>query len=290
MATLGNATTGFTYVISGSWGDVAGGSYTVPSPGILVTGLNAYTGGDGGTPAGRLYVWQDSGGNPGTWLVRGSSTFTLPASAAWNYQGSLANNGGAGISSDLYLPAGTVIWIGCYSSSGAITMQGASSGATRFGNTSDGNFSTVGTASGGMGVLAAYLNYNPLAAPTISGVSPSVAPPGTNVTITGTAFLHVSGASGVTINGINAAYTVNSDTQITATVPSGAGGASTVVVTNPAGSASSSFTAGQIYYGDATGSGAVHSIVAVWYGTGSGVAQVAGVWVPNGTGGVKRVW
>ena len=47
-----------------------------------------------------------------------------------------------------------------------------------------------------------------------------------------------------------------------------------------------------IFYGDASGNGVVHNIVAIWYGDPSGngtVHHVAGVWVPNGAG-VKQVF
>lgn len=289
MGTLGNQSTGFLFTVSSTFGDIAGGSYTVPSPGIIVTGINGYVGNNGSGEQGRFYVWQDSGGIPGAWLIRGHTTFTIPSSStSSSFQGTL--DAGAGVSSDLYLPAGTVIWVGCYCASGTEQIQAnsASGGGTRLGNTADGNWNDHSAA--GLGQMAAWINYNPLAAPTISGISPSVAPPGSSVTISGTGFLH---ASGVTIGGVGAAYSIVNDTTITATVPSGVGGVVTVVVTNPAGSASSSMTAGQIYYGDASGSGAVHSIVAIYYGDPSGsgaVHQAVGVWVNNGSGGVKRVW
>jgi IPT/TIG domain len=56
-------------------------------------------------------------------------------------------------------------------------------------------------------------------APTVSGFTPASGPVGTAVTITGTGF---TGAAAVTFNGANATFAVDSDTQITATVPSGA--------------------------------------------------------------------
>ena len=56
-------------------------------------------------------------------------------------------------------------------------------------------------------------------APTTSSFTPTSAPVGTSVTISGT---HFSGASAVAFNGSAASFTVNSDTQITASVPSGA--------------------------------------------------------------------
>lgn len=55
--------------------------------------------------------------------------------------------------------------------------------------------------------------------PTIAAFSPGAGPVGTSVVITGSKF---TGTTGVTFNGINSAFVVNSSTQITATVPSGA--------------------------------------------------------------------
>src|SRR5262245_49474166 len=78
------------------------------------------------------------------------------------------------------------------------------------------------------------------AKPTISGFNPSSGPVGTAVTVSGTNF---TGVNKVTFNGTSAAYTVNSSTQLTATVPAGAGSGS-IAVTNGAGTgtSSSSFT------------------------------------------------
>jgi hypothetical protein len=80
----------------------------------------------------------------------------------------------------------------------------------------------------------------PPAAPTVDSFSPTSGPAGTSVTVTGTSF---TGASSVTFNGTAAAYTVNSDTQITTTVPSGAT-TGPIAVTNAGGTgtSSSSFT------------------------------------------------
>jgi uncharacterized repeat protein (TIGR03803 family) len=55
--------------------------------------------------------------------------------------------------------------------------------------------------------------------PVISSFIPTSGPVGTQVTITGSGF---TGASNVTFGGVKAVFTVNSGTQITATVPSGA--------------------------------------------------------------------
>jgi hypothetical protein len=72
-------------------------------------------------------------------------------------------------------------------------------------------------------------------APTISSFTPSSGAAGTLVTIAGTAF---TGATQVTLSGLAASFTVQSDTQIQATVPSGAASGK-FAVTTPYGSATS---------------------------------------------------
>lgn len=78
------------------------------------------------------------------------------------------------------------------------------------------------------------------AAPTVSGFSPASGPVGTSVTVSGTGFTN---ASAVKFNGTSASYTVNSDTQVTATVPAGAT-SGPISVTNAGGTGTStgSFT------------------------------------------------
>jgi large repetitive protein len=60
------------------------------------------------------------------------------------------------------------------------------------------------------------------AAPTISSFNPTSGPIGTSITITGTGFQDASVVNDVEFNNVDATFTVNSDTQITATVPAGA--------------------------------------------------------------------
>lgn len=72
-----------------------------------------------------------------------------------------------------------------------------------------------------------------IAAPNITGVSPSSGGSGSSVTITGTGF---TGTTSVTFGIASATFTVVSSTQITATVPGGSGGLVDITVTNPAGS------------------------------------------------------
>ena len=72
-------------------------------------------------------------------------------------------------------------------------------------------------------------------APTISGFNPTSGQVGISVTVTGTNF---TGATAVAFNGTTSSFTVNSGTQITATVPNGAT-TGKISVTTPNGSASS---------------------------------------------------
>jgi alpha-tubulin suppressor-like RCC1 family protein len=75
----------------------------------------------------------------------------------------------------------------------------------------------------------------PLVQPTITGFAPVSGPVGTSVTITGAAF---TGATAVTFNGAESSHTVDSDTQITATVPAGAT-TGAIAVTTPGGTGAS---------------------------------------------------
>ena len=79
-----------------------------------------------------------------------------------------------------------------------------------------------------------------LPAPTVTSFTPANGPAGTSVTITGTDFL---GATAVTFNGSAASFTVNTATQITATVPSGATtGTISVTTAGGTGTSAASFT------------------------------------------------
>ena len=75
-------------------------------------------------------------------------------------------------------------------------------------------------------------------AATITSFTPTSGAPGTHVTITGSAF---TGATAAKFNGVAAAFTVNSSTQITATVPATAN-TGPISVTSPGGTATSAAT------------------------------------------------
>jgi uncharacterized repeat protein (TIGR03803 family) len=87
------------------------------------------------------------------------------------------------------------------------------------------------TTTGGVATAAGAFRVTPK----ITGFSPSRGPVGTPVTISGQSFTQTSG---VTFGGVTAAFTVNSDTGITATVPTGAV-TGRIDVTTPGGTAAS---------------------------------------------------
>src|SRR4029077_5999217 len=92
-------------------------------------------------------------------------------------------------------------------------------------------------------------------APSISSFTPTSGSAGTSVTVTGSGF---TGATAVKFNGSSAAFSVASDTQISATVPNGAT-TGPIAVTGPGGTgtSASSFivtTAGSTLYLSPSGS------------------------------------
>jgi uncharacterized repeat protein (TIGR03803 family) len=90
-----------------------------------------------------------------------------------------------------------------------------------------------------VGTLTSNVNFR--VSPTISSFSPTSGPVGTDVVITGESF---TGATSVTFGGVNAtSFTVDSSSEITATVPTGAK-TGKIGVTTPGGTATSveSFT------------------------------------------------
>ncbi|WP_312363719.1 IPT/TIG domain-containing protein [Ensifer sp.] len=93
------------------------------------------------------------------------------------------------------------------------------------------------TTAGGTSAISASDRYTYTAAPTVSGLSQSAGPTagGTTVVITGTGFSAASPTGAVKFGATNATYTINSNTQITATAPAGAAGTYDITVTTTGG-------------------------------------------------------
>lgn len=258
------------------------GPFTMPSPGGTVTDMYIECGPISGSNSVDFCIWVGSG------LAYRNQNHFIGATQL-QHQGSV----------NLWVPGGSSVYIGLWrnNSGGSTANLQWHTGGPRdvLYQLTGGAPASIGGGSNEYGTnhfgdMAGYLVYTPLAAPTISSISPSVSPPGSNVTVTGTDFLH---ATGVTVGGVAASYTIDSDTQITVTIPSNVGGTVALVVTNPAGSASATMTAGQIYTNPSSG---VASIKAVKIGKSDGsgtVLSVLGVYAPtnpDGSGGVKRIW
>jgi streptogramin lyase len=107
--------------------------------------------------------------------------------------------------------------------------------------------------------------------PTITGFSPTSAAAGAAVTISGT---NLTGATAVAFNGTAASYTVNSATQISATVPAAAS-SGPISVTTPGGTATSSSSFTVVLGGNAVvaADSFNRTVSAGW-----GAADVGGAW------------
>ena len=185
-----------------------------------------------------------------------SITATVPAGASTGKIG-VTTPGGSTLSSSNYTvtgpiitnftptsgPVGTLVTITGtgFSDVTGVTFNGTSATFSLVSATQITATVPVGATTGKIGVISpggtelSSSNFT-VTAPTIAGFSPGTGPVGTVVTITGTG---LTGATAVTFNGVSATYTVNSSTQITATVPAAAS-TGPIVVTTPGGTATSS--------------------------------------------------
>jgi hypothetical protein len=98
------------------------------------------------------------------------------------------------------------------------------------------------TTSGGTSVTGAGDQFTYVATPTVSSVSPVSGPTGggTAVIIAGTGFAAANATGAVKFGGTNATYTINSNTQITATAPARSAGTVDVTVTTSGGTSTTS--------------------------------------------------
>lgn len=235
----------------------------MPSPGGYPTNLEWFGGNASGNTTARNYLWLDNGsGHAGTVVYSDSSTYTLTTTQQfWNNAGALTYRNNATGYTDGYIPPGTVLWVGVWVSSANYIFKCApitSSGYVVIGTGGDGNFNwhdyARDNSSNPLGYLAAVITYTP-ATPHITSVSDNNIYPGEVITLTGYAF---NGATSVGFNGTNAStYTINSNTQITVTVPTG-------------------ITAGNITVSNAngTGTGPAYTVV-------GGYVFRSGVWTPS---------
>ena len=104
--------------------------------------------------------------------------------------------------------------------------------------TAAGNYTVTVTNAGGCSGVSSALTVTTAALPVITSFTPSSGGSGTSITITGNNF---STASAVKFNGTTASYTVNSNNQISTTVPAGAT-TGNISVTNACGVTTSSGT------------------------------------------------
>ncbi len=186
---------------------------TGTSPVITAEAFAANTGGSAGSGLSSLSTSE-------YWSV--VNTGTLSASTISLAKTSLGGSDGIGSSTTL---------------AGSYTNLGGSTTNTLI----SGNTVTAGSTVGSLATTTYFVLATKVAAPTISSFTPSSGYVGTSITITGTNF---TGATAVSIGAVAAAsYTVNSSTQITATVAAGAS-TGTISVTTPGGTATSgsSFT------------------------------------------------
>ncbi|MDP9302285.1 MAG: DNRLRE domain-containing protein, partial [Actinomycetota bacterium] len=202
------------------------------TPGAIY--LTANGAANGGTPTSLSWAYKDKNGNA---LHAGTRVCAPPVTIS----GFSPSSG----------PAGTSVTIdgSGFTGTSEVAFNGTSVGSGNFTVGSDAQITatvpsgaTSGpisvTAPGGTATSSTDFTVTPSPPPIISGFSPSSGPVGTSVTIDGSGF---TGTSEVAFNGTSVGsgnFTVVSDTQITATVPSGAT-TGPISVTAPGGTTSS---------------------------------------------------
>jgi hypothetical protein len=188
----------------------------------------------GGSQVMRGVLYTDSAGSPSA-LLGTSNEVTIPSGQADGWVD-------FAFPTPVAISAGA-IWMGGIfgTTTGIINLTretaAANTEAYNADTYSDGAANPFGTPTFASFLYSIYATYTlPTNAPTITSFTPTNGAVGATITLTGTNFV---GATSMKFNGVSASYVVNSNTQITATVPAGAT-TGTVSVTTPAGTATSS--------------------------------------------------
>lgn len=269
MATVGNTSATTAGWNSPGSGYAAASAFTMPGVGGYLNTLHGYFDAISGSGAhGWCCVWDNSGNLIASVDVGVINNGSASAGGQQYWSGSVGS---------VWVAGGASIWIGFYCNQGLVYSSGSGGGSDQKSMGSGGPGSFAGHSASPVGVALAYADYTPLAAPTVTSATPNVGVAGTSVVVAGTNLLQTSG---VTIGGAAASFVVNSDTQITATVPAGAAaGLGSLVVTTPAGTASVAFTVGTIYGDNAS---AWQGGVLIQADDGTNWQQCT-VWVDDGT-------
>ena len=202
-------------------------------------------------------------------------TATSPAASAGTYDITVATPGGTSATSAadqyMYVAAPTVTAIsptaGPTGGGMTVVITGTgfsaanATGAVKFGATvatytinsntqitatspaaSAGTYDITVVTPGGTSATSAADQYTYVTAPTVTSISPTAGPTGggTTVVITGTGFAAASATGAVSFGATGTTYTINSNTQITATSPAGSAGTVDVRVTTPGGTSTTS--------------------------------------------------
>ncbi|MEW5675008.1 GEVED domain-containing protein [Flavobacterium enshiense] len=209
------------------------GAVALAKGGTGNTGIAAVAGGASASGTGDI---RTSGG-------AGAARVNTGSGGGGGGAGGISTNGGAGLNNTGGAPGTGYPFIAPNTGYGGNSRNTAGSGTAGFNYGGGAGASVRSGGSGNNGVAGAQgvIRITPIyGTPTVTSFTPTSGCIGTSVTITGTNF---SGASIVSFNGTNAIFTINTITQITATVPAGAT-TGTIAVTTPGGTGTSagSFT------------------------------------------------
>jgi|GEM_PF-6427674 len=227
----------------------------------------------------NIYIYcgsHDGGASSFTFGVFDGSLNLLSSTGSYSYgTGYGWNHGSLGAGSYCHIASGALFKAGFFA-----TGQGSQIQCDT--NTTNGSFyiqlntSSLGSMGGAMhdtgsGNLQWYVTYFPHA--TISGLSSSSGTVGQNIAVYGQSFS--AGIASVTLSGVGCSYSVQSDSQLTFTVPAGAN-SGTLTVTTYAGQASySTFYVVPTFSSLSASSGHTGDTVSIY---GTGFVQVNGVY------------